>query len=447
MFIEFSFNVKLLFLLVFPISRELEKLVKEKILKDESKFFHIFRIFLSDELAFIFMIIFACMNKSQKNEDISNDNENIVDNKAIDVIDNELKKAAKKKSIKSVLMLIFLSIVFVGSYTFNYCIGHKNVKLSRNTIGIIYEIIIFYILSIFILKEKYHKHHLISLAIIFVLLIGLFIRYFEDLNNSKYSIYNAFWYYLVYYSLYGIFYVFLKKYILIYFHSVYYIIFIIGAIVCIPILIYDVITYHVKPEISGIISGFIENINSVENIFWFLLETIFQFFSNLGIFWIVYYFTPFHFIISEFICEILNYYIKYFQSDPNQNNKYGFIYENTNIAIFSSVFFINLICSLIFNEIIILKFCKLEYYTKKYIDIRAKDDAYNLFKDDDSNISEKENSKDNDEQITTNEEPNINNEEHTGINEEQSINSEEQITINEEEHIINNEGQTAINED
>ena len=45
----------------------------------------------------------------------------------------------------------------------------------------------------------------------------------------------------------------------------------------------------------------------------------------------------------------------------------NFLFGTNNIAIFSIIFFINFICSLIFNEIIILKFCKLEYYTKKYI--------------------------------------------------------------------------------
>ena len=50
----------------------------------------------------------------------------------------------------------------------------------------------------------------------------------------------------------------------------------------------------------------------------------------------------------------------------------------------------NLICSLIFNEIIILKFCKLEYYTKKYIKIRATMDVSAIFLDEDSKEHENE---------------------------------------------------------
>ena len=152
---------------------------------------------------------------------------------------------------------------------------------------------------------------------------------------------------------------------------------IIGAFACIPMLIYDIIVYLAKPDISGIIIGFKENITSVKYFFLFFVETIFQFFANLGIFWTIYYFTPFHFIISEFISEIFNYYIKMIQS--GKGNKYDFIYYTINIIIFSVVFFINLVCSLIFNEVIILKFCKLEIYTKKYIHKRARSDANTLF--------------------------------------------------------------------
>ena len=83
-------------------------------------------------------------------------------------------------------------------------------------------------------------------------------------------------------------------------------------------IIYDIITYYVKQDISGIILDFKENITSAKDFFLFFVETIFQFFSNLGIFWTIYYFTPFYFIISEFISELLNYYIKLIENDPDK---------------------------------------------------------------------------------------------------------------------------------
>ena len=97
--------------------------------------------------------------------------------------------------------------------------------------------------------------------------------------------------------------------------------------------------------------------------------------QDLGIFWTVYYFTPFHLIICEFIYELINYYVRLIQFKIKGAASFAFLYKSDNIIIFSVLFFINLICSLIFNEIIILKFCKLEFYTKKYIKNRAELDV------------------------------------------------------------------------
>ena len=132
--------------------------------------------------------------------------------------------------------------------------------------------------------------------------------------------------------------------------------------------------------------SFINDINTIKYVFLFIVELIFFFISTLGILWTIYYFTPFPLIICEFISELLDYYIRLIGIKINKydkTNNYGFLYEDINVIIFSVVFFINLICSLIFNEIIILKFCNLEYYTKKYIKDRAKIDVSSLFMKDD----------------------------------------------------------------
>ena len=105
----------------------------------------------------------------------------------------------------------------------------------------------------------------------------------------------------------------------------------------------------------------------------------------------IYFYTPFHFTISEFISELISYYkgaIEYFVFD--KKIAFNFIYSTHNIIIFSIVFLINLICSLIFNEIIILKFCRLEHYTRKYINKRGKIESMNIYNDIDSNNSDEE---------------------------------------------------------
>ena len=390
MLIEFSFDPKLLYILIFPLFREIEKIFEKLFYIRINKLFNLFRVFLSNEFAFIFLLIFKFMNKSTKKENIIDENEkNDEPNSAI-LVDIEINSAKKKNKIKSILFLFLLSALIFGSYIFNYFTRKENIRQCRNSIGLIYEILILYILSLLILKEKYYKHHYISIAPVCVSLIVLFIKYLKQFDNPEYSIYNVFWYYLVYYVLYCSFDVLLKKYFLVYFYSIYFVLLIIGAIVCIPLLIYDIVAYFVNKDASGIIIALIDNINSFTRFLLFLVDLIFTFIANLGLFWTIYYFTPFHLIICEFISELIFYYIQLIQFKVYGNANFQFLYETNNIIIFSVIFFINILCSFIFNEIIILKFCKLEYYTKKYIKDRAQNDVDSLFVKNDSIKSENE---------------------------------------------------------
>ena len=381
MFIEFTFEPKLLFILIYPIFKVSEQPIINLYMKKDNDLFKIFRIFLSNVFSFIFLLILKCKNKSNKNEIITDENEKIEECNEVKLADIEFINTTKKNRIKSILFIFLLSILYAGSYFFNYYVRKTIIIICRNSIGIIYEIIVFYILSLLILKEKYYKHHFLSISIICLTLIILFVTYVLQVNDSDYSIYNALWYYLVYYSLYGLFDILLKKYFLIYFYSIYFVLLIIGAFVCIPMLIYDIIAYFLNRNISGVIIGFINNTNSVKSVFLFILHLLFLFISNLGLFWTIYYFTPFHLIICEFILELLNYYIKLIQYKLNGSGTttiFSFLFTTHNIVIFTIVFFINFICSLIFNEIIILKLFKLEYYTKKYIKFRAESDVNTL---------------------------------------------------------------------
>ena len=390
MYIEFSFNLKLLFILIYPIFKISEQPIANQFLKKDNHLFRIFRIFLSNEFSFIFLLIFKCMNKTTKKDITPDEHDKIIEHSEVILADIELSKNNK---IKSIIFLFLLSIIYVGSYFFNYYVRKTIIIICRNSIGIIFEIIIFYILSLFILKEKYYKHHYLSMSIICATLIGLFISYLLQVDDKQYSIYNAFWYYLAYYSLYGLFDILLKKYFLVYFYSIYFVLLLIGAFTCIPMLIYDIIAFFINKDVSGIIIGFANNVNNVKSVFLFIVHLISLFMSNLGLFWTIYYFTPFHLIICEFILELLNYYIRLIQNKlekPEKENIFSFLFETNNIIIFSIVFFINLICSLIFNEIIILKFCKLEYYTKNYIKERAETDVDELLSAKDSLNSENE---------------------------------------------------------
>ena len=137
----------------------------------------------------------------------------------------------------------------------------------------------------------------------------------------------------------------------------------IGLINSIGLLLYDVIAYFINDEYSGIIKGFRDNIDSIQSFFWFLLELVFKFIYTAGIWISIYDLTPCHFIISDFTAEMISFYIKII----NKTHIDNYFFTTTNIIMFSIIFFINLICSLVFNEVLIVKFFKMHYYTNKYI--------------------------------------------------------------------------------
>jgi drug/metabolite transporter (DMT)-like permease len=395
MIIEFSFNRKLLYLLIYPISIQISKVIRDLYIKKDNSLFRIFRLFLGYEFSIIFLIIsyYRTKSKSKKNNDNPEpDSKDFDDNNQIDIA---LKISRRKKKIKNNILLILLSLTNIGSYFFNYFAGNRDLKLSRNTLGIVLEIIFLFILTPIFLKEKYYKHHYLAVLIMIISLMALFFNYFFQIDDkSKYS--NIFWYFPIYCFSFAIYDVLLKKYLEISFNSIYFVQLIIGTICCFPLLIYDIIAYNLNEEKSGVIIGFQANINDIKDFFLFLADIILGFFYAVGIMLTIYQFSPFYFIISEFFSELLYYYIsliKYYGF--GKTTSFDFQYKTNNIIIFSLVFFINLINSLIFNEIIILKFCNLEYYTENYIKTRSTIDVSALFLDGDKEEESETEQKDN----------------------------------------------------
>ena len=399
MLIEFTFNKQLLILLIFPIFKQIDSIIKNLYLQKDNTLFKIFRMFLSYEFSIIFLIISKYTNKSKKkekenkaNEELDKISENFDGNKQIEI---EYKKLNRRKNIKSILFLILLSLINVGSYFYNYYVGNNNIKFSRNTIGIIFEIIIYFLLSLIFLKQRFFKHHYLIFLVMFISLMGLFIYYSAQLKDKS-NFFTIFWYFLFYTLLYGLFNVLTKLYFNIFFRSIYYILLFIGTFVCFFMLFYDIIAFYKNQDLSGVIIGFKNNINNAGNFFLFLFDLVLQFIFNVGILLTIYIYSPFHFITSEFISELLKYYIstiEFYHFDKKGN--YDFIYSTVNIIVFSIIFFINLICSLIFNEIIILKFFGLEYYTKKFINKRGRLESLEIFNDNET-INTNENSINND---------------------------------------------------
>ena len=182
--------------------------------------------------------------------------------------------------------------------------------------------------------------------------------------DSEYIL-NSIIYYFIYSFVFCLYDILGKKYMNDLYKTPYLMMLVIRIVDSLLLIIYDIIAYNFNRDLSGIIIGFKNNITSVGNFFAFVLDIILTFIWNLGIWLTVYYFSPCHFFISEYISEYIIYLsdIRTLKSD---------FYSTTNIIIFSFVYFINFFCFLVFNEVIILNFCNLDYNTKKRIRERMK---------------------------------------------------------------------------
>ena len=151
-----------------------------------------------------------------------------------------------------------------------------------------------------------------------------------------------------------------------FYKSPYFIMFIVGVIISLILVIVSTIKYFIFGK-SEIFSGFSDYIYNVKLFFLFLLDILLQFIYNLGLWITTFYFTPCHTIISENIMEI-EYYLYDYKKNKDSwiNNKFYL-----NFYTFPIIHIINLLCSLVFNEIIILNFCNLDYYTNIRIQERG----------------------------------------------------------------------------
>ena len=156
-----------------------------------------------------------------------------------------------------------------------------------------------------------------------------------------------------------------KKYLNTYRDGVYLFLFKIGIVGIIPIIIYDIIAFScgLDPKYHGVIQIiFVEG-----RIGEFLLNLFFCLLFEISLWLTIYNFSPCHFIILETLgdfCQIIISLIK-------GNNKN---YDNKQIITFLILYPVIIVSVLVFNEIIILNFCRLNYNTKYYIMKREREE-------------------------------------------------------------------------
>ena len=367
MLIEFSeLNIKLLLPLIFPICKFIELYEQKLYLIEDNKYFISFRYFLSYIFAIIFLLIVQHRSKSKKNiifsEELINEREEIYQYSSkgrISEVELVGKIIDKKRKIKNAIFLTILCAIGLLSDIYKIIFNEYEYDEVQHSLGVFLYIGFFILLSYLILKQKLYKHHFVSAGVTaFILLILFFILILIDDNEKKINFFSSFLYYMFLAFLFSLYDILGKKYMNDFNQIPYFIMSIIGPINSFLLLIFDIYAYYFYRDISGIIIGFQKNINNALNIFGFLFALILEFFANLGIWLTIYHFTPCHFFISEYIKEL---FFVFYQIES----------LHIKVIPICIAYLINMFCILVFNEVIILNFWKLDYETKKRIQQRT----------------------------------------------------------------------------
>ena len=367
-------NYKIIFIFLFPIFGVIYNQIRERKAK-RTEFFFLELYFISYLFSFIpYLIEFSiCRPKKNNNTDEINDlshkSEISILNQTIELIHTPNTK--RKNFIKSIIFIIFLCGVSIAFRHFDY-----EATFDKKTIGLVYKIPILFLLSYLILKYKYYKQHFITLGFNILTLLTKYILSIIQSNSGKY-VKEHLWKYFLFALCHSILLISGKYFMEKYRKTPYYLMLFIGIINSFILIAIATIKYLITSE-SEIFSGFSNYITSFPTFLIFMADIISQFIYNLGSWITVYYFTPLHTIISENVQEI--YYMYDFKSNIEYWEEQGFYW---NMWVIPSVLVINLICSLIFNEIIILKCFKCDYYTRIRIEEREKKETKNFLELDD----------------------------------------------------------------
>ena len=369
---EFSFqNYKIIFIVICPLFGVAHHRIRDKCgpSNNKNEYFNMILYFLSYIFSSIPLLIYLLTTRIKK-EPKKHKEEEDTESEELNrhqIVNEEFRKQEKKNMIIHILLIIFLLFVSVVFCHFNLIFS-----VDKKTIGLSYKIPIFFLLSYFILKHKYYKHHYISLCLIILTLMTKYTLGIIQSKSQKYVKYHV-WQYFLFGFVNCTFLIFGKLYMDKFQKTPYFFMFIIGIFHCVVLVVIATIKFFTIKK-SYIFSGFKEYITSKRKFGLFMADIICQFIYKLG-FWITtYYFTPLHTVIAENIMEI--YYIIY---DHKSNMEFwiksGYEWNKYVIPI---VLVLNFIFSLIFNEILILKCFKLDYYTKKRIQEREIKDSKGL---------------------------------------------------------------------
>lgn len=361
-------------LLISPIGYILARIIYQNYLINP--YYYLFIFFLSHFLSLIPLLIYKKNEKEQNKKDKENKDinrkiipEDLQVKNEIDILKEKLEELKKIQKIKNIAIFgILYFISFVLFYFSNYI---SNTTFYGN-ISMISEVLYFSLFNKILLGRFFYSHHCFSIILMSIGKIGLYIILMiqfiqsEEENAMRDFIIP----FIIDFFLYLIFTFFLIKSKIIiekYFISPYEMIFYLGLLGAILLLIFEPITFFIKcnnehsllcykGKLGGIING-IKQLSSIKGLFASLGIMLSLFLTTLGLWMTVAYLSPSHYLTSESIgafgLNIVN--------ECYRNNK---LLKNPLFYIFP---FITIFACFIYNEILIINACNLNYNTRKSI--------------------------------------------------------------------------------
>ena len=396
MFIQFGIlNYKLLIILLLPLIRQIQKINYEKHEKAGNAFFMAFIDFSAFTICGLIYLLTKNLakpeiQKKEEKEKENDKNKNLIEmefkRKDVDsqidriislkeeIIQSiqeskmeNLKKSKIQKRNKILLILLLAALQILALLIRNKFRNKINKNLLQH-IPAFFQIIFLISFSIIFLGYSLYFHQYISMILISICTIIFLAEaaiYTESVTTNKFIV--CILYYLSYELFYCLSDVLGKKYLNLYIDGVYLFLFKVGISGLIPLLLYDSIAYFCDFDIKyhGIIQTLFFDLPFLNTLsFLFLSEII-----VIGIWLVIYYFSPCHFIIIETLGDFINLlYIHFFEIEHED-------FKKGEIISFFILYPFLIFGVLIFNEIIILNFLKLNYNTKYYILKRAEIDA------------------------------------------------------------------------
>ena len=379
---------QLVILLIYPIGIILARYTN--LYYQNNPYFYLFLFYISHFLVLIPLLIYKLIDKiNNKEKNNNNYTINFEDEKSIKIrpksftIKNQIEDLSTEiKTIKSkekYLSLSLIAILYFLTYGFFYYINFITTTSFYGNISMVMELLYFSLLNRIILGNKLYAHHFFSIVLITISITGLYLLLIAKFiqNNTDWEVWRDFIFptilnFIVYFF-FCFYLIKCKYYIEKYFISPYELIIFLGIFCLILLLILEPITFFIKCKnavmcheghFAGIISGF-KLVNNTKAILIVLSWVIFLFMTCFGLWFTVKFLSPSHFLTSDSLITLgLNILLDCFR--PNY-----ILLNNPLFYIFS---IITIFGCLVYNEIIILRICNLNYNTRKEIIKRQKEE-------------------------------------------------------------------------